>query len=290
MLLQICAGLLFGIGLYFVLADAFSVPFYLTSTAAQSIIKKQKSKISGIDIWLKGIEEWLAKRIRLNEYRQIRLKADLRTAQMDTTPEKFTANAVIKACIVGIFSIPALFILPVLSPLIIFAAIILYNSNAKSVSKKIKQKREKIDYELPRLVFTIEKTLKHSRDVLYMLESYKENAGQELKHELSITTADMKSGNYEAAITRMEARVGTAMMSDVCRGLIAIIRGDDTLSYWTSLSVKFSDVQRQQLIRQAHKIPKKVNKLSICLLICFMLIFVVVIVSEIMSSISVLFM
>ena len=143
--------------------------------------------------------------------------------------------------------------------------------------------------DVPRLVFTIEKTLKHSRDVLYMLESYKENAGQEMKHELDITVADMKSGNYESAITRLEARVGSAQMSDVCRGLIGILRGDDTSLYWSSLAIKFNDIQRQQLRLQAQKIPKKVKRLSMCLLFCFMLIYIVVILSQIMSSIGVLF-
>ena len=110
-----------------------------------------------------------------------------------------------------------------------------------------------------------------------------------MKHELDITVADMKSGNYEAAITRLEARVGSSMMSDVCRGLIGILRGDDTEMYWASLSLKFNDIQRQQLRLQAQKVPRKVKRLSMCLLICFMLVYVVVILSQIMDSIGVLF-
>lgn len=290
MFLQIIGGLMFSIGMYFVLADKMQVPFYLTSKAVGSLAKRQKEKTSGIDVWLHSVEDWLSKIVKLNEYKRIQLKSDLRTANMDVTPEQYTANAIIKAGIVGILAIPALFIFPIASPFIVIASIVLYNSEIKSVSKRIKKKREKIDYELPRLVFTIEKTLKHSRDVLYMLESYMENAGEEIKHELTVTTADMRSGNYEAAITRMESRVGSAMMSDVCRGLIGILRGDDTAVYWASLAVKFSDIQRQQLRAQAQKIPKKVNKLSICLLVCFVLVYVVVIISEIMSSLSVLFM
>ena len=122
-----------------------------------------------------------------------------------------------------------------------------------------------------------------------MLESYAKNADREMKHELDITVADMKSGNYEAAITRLEARVGSAMMSDVCRGLIGILRGDDTEMYWASLSLKFNDIQRQQLRLQAVRVPRKVKRLSMCLLICFMLVYVVVILSQIMDSIGVLF-
>ena len=78
-------------------------------------------------------------------------------------------------------------------------------------------------------------------------------------------------------------------MSDVCRGLIGMIRGDETAVYWSSLGMKFSDIQRQQLRLEAQKTPRKVKRLSMCLLVCFMLIYVVVIVSQIMSSVGVLF-
>ncbi len=289
MVFNIMAGLLLGVGIYLILADTLKIPFYLTSRGAVNLSKRQREKTSGIDVWLHSVEDRLTKIVKINEYKRIQLKSDLRTAGMEVTPEQYTAKAIIKASIIGILSIPTLFVFPLCSPVIIILAVFLYNSEMKAVSRKIKAKREKIDYELPRLVFTVEKTLKHSRDVLYMLESYMENAGPELKHELNITTADMRSGNYEAAITRMESRVGSAMMSDVCRGLIGILRGDDTAVYWASLSVKFSDIQRQQLRTQAQKIPKKVNKLSICLLVCFVLMYVVVIISEIMSSLSTLF-
>ena len=79
------------------------------------------------------------------------------------------------------------------------------------------------------------------------------------------------------------------MMSDVCRGLIGILRGDDTALYWTSLSLKFNDIQRQQLRLRAQKVPRKVKRLSMCLLFCFMLIYIVVIIAQIMSSMNILF-
>lgn len=288
-MLQAIIGMLCGIGLYFVLADGYKLPYLKTSKAVLNLSKKQKDKSSGLDVWLKGLAVWLSKRLKLNEFKRVQLESDLKTAQMDISPEMFKANAIVKAVIIGIFAIPVLFILPLLCPVILFMAFFLYRREVKSVSVRIKSKREKIEYELPRLVFTIDKTLKHNRDVLYMLESYAANAGDEMKHELSITAADMRSGNYEAALTRLESRVGSSMMSDVCRGLIGILRGDDTALYWTSLSLKFNDIQRQQLRLQAQKVPKKVKRLSMCLLFCFMLIYIVVIVAQIMTSMNILF-
>ena len=289
MIFQIIIGVTFAVGVYFLLANRFQLPYYKTSKAIVSLSKHQKEKTSLLDVWLKGIASWIARHLKLNDFKRARLLADLQTAQMQVTPEEFRANAIVKSLLVGVFAIPTLFLFPILSPVILFLAVFLYIRENKTVTKKIHAKRDRIEFELPRLVFTIEKTLKHNRDVLYMLESYAENAGPEMKNELKITAADMRSGNYEAAITRLETRVGSAMMSDVCRGLIGILRGDDTAAYWASLAIKFNDVQRQQLRMEAQKVPKKVKRLSMCLLICFMLIYVVVILEQIVTSMGILF-
>ena len=288
-MMQVIIGALFGVGLFFILADVYAIPYYKTSKAVESLSKLQKEKTSGLDLWLGGIAGWLADRLPMDPFKRSQLEADLRTAQMDVTPEMFRANTIVKAMLVGIMAIPMAFIFPLLCPVVLFLAVFLYNMEIKSVSKRIQGKRAKIEYELPRLVFNIEKTLKHNRDVLYMLESYSKTAGPEMKHELDITAADMRSGNYEAAITRLESRVGSSMMSDVCRGLIGVLRGDDTEMYWASLAIKFSDAQRQQLRIQAQQVPRKVKRLSMCLLICFMLIYVVVILAQIVNSLGVLF-
>ena len=288
-MMQVIIGALFGVGLFFILADVYAIPYYKTSKAVESLSKLQKEKTSGLDLWLGGIAGWLADRLPMDPFKRSQLEADLRTAQMDVIPEMFRASAIVKALLIGIMTIPMAFIFPLLCPVVLFLAVFLYNMEIKSVSKRIQGKRAKIEYELPRLVFNIEKTLKHNRDVLYMLESYSKTAGPEMKHELDITAADMRSGNYEAAITRMESRVGSSMMSDVCRGLIGVLRGDDTEMYWASLAIKFSDAQRQQLRIQAQQVPRKVKRLSMCLLICFMLIYVVVILAQIVNSLGVLF-
>ena len=289
MIIKLCIGVLVGIAMFMILADRFRIPYMRTSKAVNNLAKQQKEKTSSIDVWLSSVASFIARKLRLNEFKKAQLESDLRTAQIDISPEMFVANAIVKSLIVGVFAIPVLFIFPILSPVILFLAFILYRMNMKGISNRIRKKRAKIEYELPRFVFKIEKSLMHDKDILKMVESYARNAGPELKHELDITAADMRSGNNEVAITRLEARVGSPLMSDVCRGLISIDRGDVNTVYWKSLSMKFADIQRQQLKLEAEKIPKKVKKLSMCLLFCFMLIYVVVILAQIISSFGVLF-
>lgn len=288
-MLQAIIGAIVGVGLYLILADALRVPFLATVTASNNLAKRQEKKTSSLEIWLESLAMWISKKLRLNEYKRLQLETDLRSAGMNISPEMHTANSIVKALLVGIFAVPVFFIFPLLTPVVIALAITMYFKEAKGVANKIKEKRTAIEYELPRLVSHIEKTLKHNRDVLYILDNYKENAGPELKKELEITVADMRSGNYEAALTRLEARVGSTMLSDVTRGLIGVLRGDDTDVYWQSLALKFADYQRQLLKQQAQKVPGKVKRLSMCLLFCFMAIYVVVIGMEIVTSIGVLF-
>ena len=288
-MLQAFIGALLGVGLFLILADCFRVPFFRTSRAMHNVAKRQEKKIGTVEIWLGDLAMWISKRLRLNEFKRMQLEIDLRSAGVNMSPEMHIANSLVKSLLIGILAIPMLFIFPLLVPLVVSLAVFMYFKASKGVADKIKEKRRRIEYELPRFVSHIEKTLKHNRDVLYILDSYQQNAGDELKQEISITVADMRSGNYEAALTRFEARVGSSMLSDVTRGLIGVLRGDETESYWTGLAVKFSDYQRQLLKQQAQRIPRKVKRLSMCLLVCFLLIYIVVIGIEIVSSIGILF-
>ena len=286
MLIPIITALVATLGLALILFDVMRVPSYAVSKATHNLGKKQNQKTNPLEVWLGEIANWISGKIRLNEYKRMQLDADLKTADMNMTPEMYVATCIVKALFIGIFAIPFLFFLPILSLVIAVIAVIIYYNESKKVGNIIKERRRKIEYELPRLVSTIEKSLVHSRDVLNILDSYKDGAGEELKRELEITVADMRSGNYEVALTRLESRVGSSMMSDITRGLIGVIRGDETSVYWGTLNLKFSDYQRQTLKIEANRAPKRVRKLSMILLVCFMLIYVVVIGSVLIGSLG----
>ena len=287
--MQYLIGLFFGIGLYLILADHFRVPYFATSKAHNNLAHRQEKKTSSLDVWLGDLAVWMARHIKLNDYKKMQLQTDLRSAGITLSPEMHIANAIVKSALIGAMAIPVAFIFPLLCPVILVLAVLIYLKSSKGVADKIKAKRKKIEYELPRLVSHIEKTLKHNRDVLYILDGYMKNAGKEMGDELEITVADMRSGNYEAALTRLEARVGSTMLSDVTRGLIGVLRGDDTDAYWANLALKFSDYQRTLLKAEAAKVPAKVKRLSMCLLICFMLMYVLVIGMQIIVSLGGLF-
>ena len=144
---------------------------------------------------------------------------------------------------------------------------------SQKADEQLKAKREEIEGELPRMVATIEQELKASRNVIGMLERFKLNAGEALTGELDVLLADMRSSNYEAALTRFEARLNFPMLSDVVRGLISVKRGDNGIMYFQMLSMTFKQLELQKLKLEAMKQPGKMRKYSFMLLGCFLLMY-----------------
>ncbi|NLZ92265.1 MAG: secretion protein F, partial [Clostridiales bacterium] len=148
---------------------------------------------------------------------------------------------------------------------------------------------EQIESELPRFVATIEQSLKSSRDVLSILENFKKNAGAAFASELDIVTADMRSSSYEAALTRFEARLNSPQLSDVVRGLIGVLRGDDGAIYFQMLAHDFKVLELQRLKGEAQKIPPKIRIFSFIMLICFLFTYLAIIGYEIIKSLGGMF-
>lgn len=288
--LVITCAILFSCGIGFLLAERLKLPSRAASRAMHSMGRNRKDKPNPLTLLMRELSGRLAGKLRLNEYRRAQLEADLRTGDMTQTPEQFVAENIVRTGTVAVLAVPVAFVSKFLAVLLLIAAVLFYRLGSMTLRKKIGARRARIELELPRFVANIEKTLPHSRDVLAMLESYRTGAGEEFGRELDITVADMRSGNDEAALTRLEARVGSSALSDVVRGLIGILHGEDNSVYWANLSLKFSEAGRQNLREQAGKIPKRVRRLSLVLLGCFFLIYIVVIGEVLLNSLGGLFL
>ena len=131
------------------------------------------------------------------------------------TPEVFTAYTVLKPCLILLGIIPCLLILPILTPLVVVLALLTYFKESRRADELCKARMELVEGELPRFVATIHQELAASRDVLRILENYKKHAGPDFARELDVLTADMRSSSYEAALIRFEARMGSAIISDI---------------------------------------------------------------------------
>ena len=199
------------------------------------------------------------------------------------------AMAIVKSAAIALAVIPCLAVLPLLAPIVLFLAVLVYFKEIRKADEALSAKRNKIEQELPRFVATITQELNASRAVLSMLENFKKNAGEDFAAELDILTADMRSSSYEAALTRFEARFNSPMLSDITRGLIGVLRGDDSAVYFQMLSHDMKQLELQRLKAQAMKIPPKIRVFSFAMLMCFLMTYMAIIIYEIIHSLGGMF-
>jgi tight adherence protein C len=282
-------GILFAAGLFFILSDVLKLPSLATGKAMLSATKPRKDKARNMDAFINGGAVKLAKYIPIDEYKKSRMKNTLHAAGINQTPEEFMAFALVKSLLVALGVLPCLLVLPFIAPILLFLAVMIYFKEIKKADEKLFAKKEKIEVELPRFVATITQELKASRDVLGILENFKKNVGEDFANELDILTADMRSSSYEAALTRFEARINSPMLSDITRGLIGVLRGDDGAMYFQMLAHDMKQLELQRLKARAMKIPPKIRVFSFIMLMCFLMTYMAIIVYEILRSLSGMF-
>ncbi|WP_033165238.1 hypothetical protein [Lacrimispora indolis] len=282
-------GILIAVGLFLILADVLKLPAIGAGKAMLGAGKENKKAAKTVEAWLMTGAVKLSKYIRMDEYKRSRMANILKASGISMTPEVYTAYAITKSGAIALGALPCLFLLPLLAPVLLILAVLTYFQETKRADEQLREKREQVEGELPRFVATIEQTLKASRDVLAMIETYKKNAGPAFAHELDVLTADMRSSSYEAALTRFESRLNSPMLSDVVRGLIGVLRGDDSAVYFQMLAHDFKALELQRLKGQAQKIPPKIRIFSFIMLMCFLFTYLAIIAVEILNSLGTMF-
>ena len=264
-LLLILCGVFLALGLFFVAADLFKLPRLATQKALLSAGRQEKKQARTTDVLLMGWAVKLAPHIHMDEYKHSRLKNTLNAAGLGMTPEEYTAFAAVKAAAVMLGILPCLLLFPLLALVVILLAVMVYFKEIRRADEKLSGKRDEIESELPRFVATITQELANSRDVLSMVEHYKQNAGATFAAELDILTADM------------------------LRGLIGVLRGDDGVHYFQMLAHDMKQLELQRLKAKAMTIPPKIRVFSFVLLMCFLVTYLAIIIFQILNSLSGMF-
>lgn len=285
-ILMILFGVFFAAGLFLILADVFRIPTMRTVKVMSVAGRSEKKAAKTIDMWLMDGAVVLSRHLPMNPHKKARLAATLKAAGMNISPEVYTSYAIIKTLLVLLGIVPCLYVFPLAAIIVLMAGVMVYFNEIGKADEKLREKREAIEDELSRFASTIEQELRNSRDVLSILENYKKNAGHEFAQELDIVCADMRSSSYEAALTRFEARLNSPQLSDIVRGLIGVLRGDDSAVYFQMLVHDFKQIEIQRLKAKAQKIPPKIRKYSFAMLMCFMVTYIIIIGYEILKSMS----
>ena len=231
-LLALLAIICFGFATYNLTCAFVDIPTKETSRMMMLTRKQQGIKAEKLlDVYTTKIAGLLAPYLKLDKLKRNKLQRALDIVGLELSPEVYTARAWVRAGSVGLCALLMEPLMPLAVPILIGLAVALWFSTYYSVFDFVKKRRKLIESEIPRFALTIGQNLENDRDVLKILTPYRRVAGKDFGAELDQTLADMKTGNYENALIHFETRIGSPMLSDVIRGLIGVLRGDDQRMY-----------------------------------------------------------
>lgn len=289
-LLALIACILTGFAIYNLTCAFVDVPTAKTSKMMMLSKKQQGIRNEKLfDVYITKIAGRLAPLIHMDKLKRDKLQTVLTIANIQLSPEVYLLKAHITAGLVALCALPLFPILPLFVPILIGLAVALWFSTYYSAFDYVKKRRKLMEAEIPRFALTIAQNLENDRDVLKILSSYRRMAGKDFAQELDQTVADMKTGNYENALIRFEGRVGSTLLSDVVRGLIGTLRGDDQRMYFRMICFDMRQIEQNNLKKEAAKRPKQIQRYSMMMLFCIVIIYLVVLSTEVLGSLGAFF-
>lgn len=240
-------------------------------------VAKVNQGTSTFELLVNQVSAYFADKLKLSEVTKERYLTWFRYSDKSMSPEFYVANKIVRSILLALPALILYFIFQV-GALVCFALSLIYFFKSDSIlKKKYMEKKQEIEWELPRFCATINQEIKNNHDVIGILERYAKSSDKGLRKELEITIADMKSSNYEAALVRLESRLSLGSLSDIVRGLIGVIRGDDMVSYFEILSHDLDALELQRLEDRAAKQPNKIKKYQFIILATMMIVYIVII-------------
>lgn len=269
--MELIAGLMVGYGLYDILCFILKIPDasyvkpyrrFKTTTKSENIITEIKAKI-----YYK-----ILKYIKIDELKRKKLEKTLFLANIDSTPEEYTAEGLSSLIFYSIVGVLLVVINPIMPVILIFYGFRIYNNHRRKPYNMISINKTLIESELYRFVTTIEQELLIDTDVVRIIEAFKNRTNDIFKKHLERCLTEMRTSNEVSALKKLETRINSSMLSDVCRGLIALSRGENNREYFARLSTSFKSLYINQKRKEASLLPDKIKKYEIAVLVSLVLV------------------
>ena len=289
-LLIMLISALVGVACYNFICAGADVPTGQTSKMMMLAGRRSGTRKENLsDVYIAKVADVFAKYINMDALKRAQLQNALDIAHVEMTPEQYIATAIARALLIILLTIPMWFISPLFFLFSVALGCLIGFMRYQEVLDFVKKRRKMIEREIPRFTSAVAQNLEIDRDILRMFIAYRRVADKEFGAELDQTIADMKTGNYENALLKMEKRINSPLMSDVIRGLIGVLRGDDQRVYFKMLTFDMRQLEQNNLKKEAMKRPQAMQKYCMFMMFCILLIYGVVLVTEVIANVGILF-
>ena len=230
---------------------------------------------------------FLAGFIVINGEKRKKLASALERAGMNTSVERYYAEALLISSVFCLCSAPffyAGFGVAAFGTLALGVAV--FFQKIGDVDVKLKRIRQEIIDELPRFISVINYSLSTTRDLVKILEKYLSICKPALKPDLQLLVAEMKSGNYSEALKRFDIRIGIPQLSAFVSGLIDTDRGIDQRTFFYLMEENMNALFIENKKKEIAKRPKKIRKAVISVGVCLFALYIVPIAVQLVDGLN----
>jgi tight adherence protein C len=223
--------------------------------------REKKKKVINLQIIESYIKSY-AQLIPMSMMKESSLQKKLTSANMPDTPKQYVSVVYAYTAFFLLLTIITFFINPLFAVIPFGITGLVYYLKINEVDRRSSARKKEIEHNLPQFTSYVANSLSSNRNILEIINIYNQNYDSELTKELLIVVADMRTGNYQTALQRFNARINSPLISELVRGLIASINGDDMTIYFESLSMKMDKLWEQRIREIALKKEPKLSMLS----------------------------
>ena len=242
------------------------------SPAARALNRRGPRKLTQTQLAVNRLAELIAPRMELEPIKRYQTAEMLKTLGHMQSPEEFHARAIAQGVIIAAMLIwLPLFSVPIGVVAVAVTFLLVHNREMKRLRKELGQHRQKIERELPQFASTIRQSLNSTRDLVAILGNYRKICGEALAGEIDKTLNDVMTGNAQKALKALEARVASGKLSQLTRGLQAVLRGDDQRLYFEMLAGEYRRAQDEEIEKMLIQRPKQLHPYMGVLFVCLVL-------------------
>ncbi len=208
----------------------------------------------------------------MSEARKASMTDDLARMNINMTPQEYYARSFVLAMFFILIGIPfGLFIGSWAMAVFCILAILIFIASVNDDHNKIIELNRQIENELPRLVETLDYTMRVDRDLISFFNNYVLHAGPALKPELHKLVFELDSMDGEVALQRFAERLRIPAVISVVQVLIGIYQGIKQHDSLAELKNDMRTIKHENNRREIEKRPRKAMLIHLGMLLCVLL-------------------
>lgn len=216
----------------------------------------------------------ISRLIPLDPVKEARVASMLRRGRLELTPKEYYARAILCA----FFTLPLALLLFVIGaanlvPVVLIFSVVVYFHFLTDLKDQLKEKKKRIEMELPGFVRSILYRLEDSKtgsnrmvvqvDLIQIFEDYLNVASDVFRDDVAILVMEMKATDIETALRNFNERLGLTDISFLVNALVGLYRGEHQGEALAYLARDMDIKAKEALKKKLNNLPRRIKIASI---------------------------